>query len=415
MAGLRTAGPSRSWLGLCTVRYACRDLVHEWRVSVCLVLALAAVLTPLLILFGLKSGIVTTLTERLKRDPRNLEIKWSHNAPLDPDWIETLRARPDVGFLVPNTRSLAATMDLSGETGSTLSGLDMIPTASGDPLFAPGAAIPDGLGEVVLSHEAGQALAATVGMPLHGEVRRRYLGQDQNLRIPLHVVGILSEASYGGQAAFVSLALLIATEEYRDSHRVPGLGVTEGRDAPRNQRRYARVRLYARSLDRVAGLADRLRAEGFEVTTRAKEIELVRNIDRTLSFLFRIIAGVGVTGFILSLATSLWANVDRKRRDLAVLRLVGLSNGALTLFPVSQAVLVASAGLLLSGVSYALVSWLIDQSFAVHLGREEFVCRLLVRDGLIAAISTEVLAVTASLMGGYSAAQIDPAEDLRLP
>ena len=104
----------------------------------CLVLALAAVLTPLLILFGLKSGIVTTLTERLKRDPRNLEIKWSHNAPLDPDWIQKLRARPEVGFLVPNTRSLAATVDLLSDAGRTLSGLDMIPTASGDPLSHPG-------------------------------------------------------------------------------------------------------------------------------------------------------------------------------------------------------------------------------------------------------------------------------------
>ena len=94
---------------------------------------------------------------------------------------------------------------------------------------------------------------------------------------------------------------------------------------------------------------------------------------------------------------------------------MGLSNGTLALFPVSQSILVASGGLMLSGALYALVSWLIDQSFAVNLGREEFVCKLFLRDGLIAAISTEVLAVTASLMGGYSAAQIDPAEDLRAP
>ena len=336
-----------------------------------------------------------------------------------PPWTRTgfekLRARPEVGFLVPNTRSLAATVDLLSDAGRTLSGLDMIPSASGDPLFASGAAIPDGLGEMALTHEAAQALGATVGMSLHGEVRRRYLGQDQILRIPLRVVGVLGEASYGGQAAFVSLALLMAAEDYRDGHRVPELRVTEGTDTPREARRFARVRLYARSLDGVAGLADRLRAQGFEVTTRAKDIELVRNIDRTLSFLFRIIAGVGVTGLILSLATSLWANVDRKRRDLAVLRLVGLSNGTLVLFPVSQSILVASGGLMLSGALYALASWLIDQSFAVNLGREEFVCKLFLRDGLIAAISTEVLAVTASLMGGYSAAQIDPAEDLRAP
>ena len=37
-----------------TLRLASRDYTHEWQMSGCFVLALAAVLGPMLVLFGLK-------------------------------------------------------------------------------------------------------------------------------------------------------------------------------------------------------------------------------------------------------------------------------------------------------------------------------------------------------------------------
>ena len=39
-----------------SVRLAASDFLFEWRLTSCLVLALAAVLAPLLVLFGLKYG-----------------------------------------------------------------------------------------------------------------------------------------------------------------------------------------------------------------------------------------------------------------------------------------------------------------------------------------------------------------------
>ncbi|MFT3957653.1 MAG: hypothetical protein QM665_00805 [Desulfovibrio sp.] len=56
------------------LRLACKDYWHEFLLSACAVLGLAAVLTPLLVLYGVKFGVVQTLTERLRNDPRNLEI-----------------------------------------------------------------------------------------------------------------------------------------------------------------------------------------------------------------------------------------------------------------------------------------------------------------------------------------------------
>lgn len=53
---------------------AWRDYRNDARLSACSVLALVAVIAPLLVLFGLKFGLVSSLTERLQRDPAVREI-----------------------------------------------------------------------------------------------------------------------------------------------------------------------------------------------------------------------------------------------------------------------------------------------------------------------------------------------------
>ena len=52
------------------LRLALRDYWHDWVLSLCFVLAIAAMLMPLLVLFGLKFGIITNLLAPLKEDPR---------------------------------------------------------------------------------------------------------------------------------------------------------------------------------------------------------------------------------------------------------------------------------------------------------------------------------------------------------
>jgi hypothetical protein len=49
----------------------------------------------------------------------------------------------------------------------------------------------------------------------------------------------------------------------------------------------------------------------------------------------------------------------------------------------------------------------------MDLGRDEFVCRLLMQDAVIAAICTEILAIVASLISVADVLRVDPAEGLR--
>ncbi|MGB5468412.1 MAG: peptide ABC transporter permease, partial [Sedimenticolaceae bacterium] len=58
-----------------TLRLASRDYAHEWQMSGCFVLALAAVLGPMLVLFGLKFGVVGGMLDQLIENPENREIR----------------------------------------------------------------------------------------------------------------------------------------------------------------------------------------------------------------------------------------------------------------------------------------------------------------------------------------------------
>jgi len=54
---------------------AVADLKHEWILSLCLIIAIAAVIAPLLLMMGLKYGTIETLRERLVEDPAYREIR----------------------------------------------------------------------------------------------------------------------------------------------------------------------------------------------------------------------------------------------------------------------------------------------------------------------------------------------------
>ena len=48
---------------------AIKDLMDEWVLTLCVMLSLAAIIAPLLILFGLKQGAIETVREQLINDP----------------------------------------------------------------------------------------------------------------------------------------------------------------------------------------------------------------------------------------------------------------------------------------------------------------------------------------------------------
>ncbi len=93
---------------LLIARLAWQDYRTDARLSACAVLALVAVIAPLLVLFGLKFGLIGSLTERLQRDPGVREIIALGGGRFSAEFIARLAARSDVAFAIPRTRQIAA-------------------------------------------------------------------------------------------------------------------------------------------------------------------------------------------------------------------------------------------------------------------------------------------------------------------
>lgn len=395
-------------------RLAARDYGHEWVMSLCLVLALAAVLAPLLVLLGLKHGVVSGLLEPLREDPRNREIRLVGSQRLPPQWFEQMRRRPEVAFVLPRTRAIAATLRLRhGEAGSgRLVEAELIPSAPGDPLLRAALPRPAGYEQVVLSASAAQRLEAGPGARLEGVLARVRQGSRETVSLPLRVAGVARPAAFAREALFVSVELLSAVEDFRDGRAVPALGWSGA--APRGgKRRFADFRLYTRGIDEVGPLSRELRDQGLEVRTRAADIELVRGLDRSLSLVLGIIAAVALAGYCLSLGASLWANADRKRHELSVLRLVGFVTAEIRWFPVTQALLTGAGGWALASLAYLAVEGGINAVFMPALGTERPVCELLPAHFAGALALTLAASVAAAAVAGGRVARLEAAAGLR--
>ena len=605
------------------------DLRHEWLLSLCMVLAVASVLGPLLILFGLKFGTVETLRDRLIRDPRNCEIRPMSSRSYAQEWFAAMAERPDVAFITPYTRQLATSIDLylPGQKEKAQA-MDAIPTGDRDPLVLEnGAAIPS-LADCLLTTAAAEILGAKAGDTVVLVARRIRNGQFETGERKLTVAGVLPIRAGATKAAFVRLPLLEAIESYKDGMAVPAFGwsgdlpraypafssmlihsdeplgpelefkiinntgftsrasltpdqaarlagieppaggtlyllktkgtpagatnirsvqymlagkharlwplvenltisldlpdaknggsftvlpatsfaakgekglpdaapwnddltgtpppshlwrqvlvpreiaaglkaketiarlhtdestlvfpvTVEGSDLVppgsvkvplrllgtfgllRNRplifdeagndfllarRGYAGFRMYAASLEKVAGLKRYLEEQGISVTTEAERIDEVMRLDKYLSLIFWLIVVGSLVGGAACLLANIYAGIERKRRELAVLRLLGLSGGAFVRFPLYTAGFFAISGFLVAMALFMCMATLINVLFGGHLQAGENLCRLAwwhppVALGLTLAVSL--------LAGGIAAKRsigIDPADALR--
>lgn len=418
------------------VALALADARHEWRASLCLVLALAAVLAPLLVLFGLRFGVVQTLTDRLASDPRNLEIVPIGAGRFDKAWFDKVRAWPEVAFVIPRTRAIAASIDLIGEAGQPVT-CELVSSDQGDPLRQR-AVVPAGLTAPAdgVRRRQPDTMQGTQGAPLYtipvqitgsvarkigalppsglvfGVVGRSIDGRQENVRVALRINAVVPEDVYPRDALFAPLDFLDATESFRDGFAEPSLGA-QGPPRPEGERLYAGFRLYGRTIYDIPKLRDQLLADRIEVATRAAEIEQLMSLDRNLGLLFWLIAGIGTAGFLLSLGVSLWGAVERKRRELAVLRLLGFRRRATIAFPMVQAAAIAVLGAALALALFAIVATVINAHFASSLGAGETACRLRPLHIVAAVAATLACAIAASALAGARVARIEPSDGLR--
>jgi putative ABC transport system permease protein len=390
---------------------ALRGAVFEWRLIACYVFGLVAVLVPVMLTAGLRFGVINGLMEKLSEDPRNLEIVVVGNYQLTPEWFSKIGESGLIGFLVPTTRSLSATVNLVtlGAERRMASAVQLIPTGPGDPLLGQDEP-PAATDEIVLSASVAEDLGVRKGDEIGLLVTRRLNGKNELKQLSMKVVANAPVGLVQQDSAFVVPDLLVATEDFRDGTvqelaAVAGTA-TAGRD-------FASARIFARTIDDVAPLAELVGRTGLSVRTRSQDIAAVKLLDRSLGIAFAIIATVGGSGYLLSVVASQWANLERRRRDLSILRLIGITKIGVLMLPVIEAVMIAGFGFGISTLLFFAGSRILNWAFASSLLAEGVVCQLgLVEIAAIGA-TTIIVAAIAAVIGGFNVVRIEPGESLR--
>lgn len=391
---------------------AWRDLWFDRKVSSCVFFSLMAVIAPLLLLFGLKSGVVEQMQQQLQRDPRTLEVRMVGNGHYDTHWFETLRQRPEVRFAIAQTRALNTQADIVRDTQHFVSNAEIVPTAQGDPLLAD-MPTPNGA-QVILSHSAAQRLGVAVGASVSLQVTRQLEGRFERGRLPMTVSGILNETLFTRPAVFIPLTWLIDLEAFRDGFLVSALGVESGRPLPPTARdHFAKARVYATDINAVGPLVDWFSAQHIETVAQQAQIASVRNINRVLSTIFLSVALISLAGCIASLIGALVSSVERKRKEIAVLRLLGLSDTGIVLYGVIQAMLLAGGSYAGSLLLYWGGSQLLDHVLSQGLSEHTFVCHLGAIPLALALLGAWGVAVPVACLSACRALRIQPSESLR--
>lgn len=593
---------------------AVSNLVHEWILSLCLVIAVAAVVAPLVVLLGLKYGTIETLRDRLVKDPVYREVRPAQIHDFEAKWLEEVGSWPEVQFLVPSVLPLSSIVHAKRPGTNRLEMLDLFSTAPGDPLLLENGVPPPQPGECVLTAEAARILALQAGDFLQAKVTRNRAGQRETAGSRLLISGVLPLRAGALPRIYCRLDFVLDVEAYKQGYAVPkrgwagdrpepflsfdgavlfisqeldpiarsgliintGLarikrldpgevqetvGITgpktwsayqvispgtvvtlsslqalgrklRGRehillpyvkdltlnqdtgrklrpiglslsdteasllglpslpwgsftgqagpgsrllqalvpDAPLDDRRvtfqgnlemefdlaavgqsgleriivpaellgvlrtglhrdvvfdarsrefalvqggFRGFRLYTKSIDSVPGVAQRLQDQGIEVIAQVESIQRIQVLDAGLGRLYGLLAGLGICGGAAVLLSSLYAAVERLRRDLGILRLVGLGRRHVFFLPLIQGQLIAAAGLALGFAASFSLARIINHTFASELVPGEKFCTLPPGYVIGIVILTLVLALVSSLAAAWRATRIDPAEVLR--
>jgi putative ABC transport system permease protein len=371
--------------------------------------SLAAVLGPLLVLWGLKNGVVGALLGALSSDPATLEVQFRGHVTLRNQELQRISSLPGIGFVLPDISSIAADVAFESIGSAGLVRAEAWPTADRDPTLPQHMAAPR-MGETILTTALAEQLKVKPGDAVTLLRHRGEEGRPVLLRLMLRVSGVLPPASMPGNRAFLPYEQIERLQAFVDGYALPEAGGV-GRSLSERPQVYERIRLYAAGLEQVAPLVSAMESLGYAVTSRAADVEGVLQLERNLVSLFTLVAGIGSVGYLVSLWASLAASLARKRRDLSLFRLVGGLNRDLIAFTLSQGCAVATAGTALALTVYAMLGTAVNAWFASALPGHS-VCFLTILDVAVASAGTLTVVLFVAWAVGRPLLRIAPSEVL---
>ncbi|MCP4109134.1 MAG: hypothetical protein GY749_26995 [Desulfobacteraceae bacterium] len=180
-------------------------------------------------------------------------------------------------------------------------------------------------------------------------------------------------------------------------------------------------RAYTRSIDELEELVEFVRQEGIKRASDAlrepsSKVEEVRNIRRLAGYMEQLYVLIviisGISG-IFAIAANVYAGVQRKRRDLAYLALLGVNRGVLFLFPYLKSVVLITGGVFLALIAYVVFGHFSDQLFAHVIGDAESLTRLTMQNISVLLAGIYAAGSLASFFAAIKIMGIDPGEYIR--
>ncbi len=327
------------------------SLKFDRLLSLCLVAALCSVLAPLMLLFSLRFGIISSLETNLKSNPSNLEIRMMSGYRLTEDFFDELKANPHIAFVLPLTRSLSVTANI-GFNKKVMSSVEAIPTAKGDPI-AKLSGLDGVLGpqDAYLNETAASDLGIKTGDTFKFVVSRIREGRQVNAVVPMVLKGIIKKEYAAHKSVYINFDTLVYMEDYKDGFEP--LIFSDGSEPNEMRTTFAKARIYVKTLEDVAPVSELLRKK-YTIYDKLSSIEELKAISRVLSFIFMTVAATSVVGGILAIAGLIMTNVLRLEKTFALLYLTGLDRKDVLMLVVGQNIILAALAYALSlGLFYA--------------------------------------------------------------
>ena len=395
-----------------------KDWLHEFSMSICAVLALASILTPIIVLHGVHTGVIEQMRQRLLQDPAVLVVIpiGSIGAGFPEEFIDEIRSQNECEYAIGRTRDVAAELQISSSNGKTIV-ITLEATSPGDPLL-----YRNGIEsfpysskerlEMVVTQEVAKRLELGKGDVITTSIGRRLSsGRLERKTLDIVVKDVLPAEAVSMTAGFIDLNFLVSIQNYRDGLSVDLFNVS-GEAAPPDKVFFESFRAYVKDLDSVEHLEKWFKSKNVEVKTRARDIANIKNVDKTLSTIIGIISATSCAGFFAFMVSTTHASVRRKWKMLGMLRLLGYSRLSMLIFPIVQALVTGVLGVCSAFMLYMIVSYLIDSMFASVSAKLE-ICIVPVTDFIVIFMVVQLIVVVSSLKVAFKASVIDPSIVMR--
>ncbi len=177
--------------------------------------------------------------------------------------------------------------------------------------------------------------------------------------------------------------------------------------------RQFRFRCYAKSLNDVAYVQQELEKQGFEIKSSQGDIAKYQDMGMHLENLLLLLGSLSGTGAIIALAFNLFNATERRKKDYAILRTLGLGRVALLFLPIYETALIMTITLLLSFGIYHGVNLLMLPTLSEVLPVGASLCSIPPLQQVLIALLAMLLAVVAALISSIRLCRLSPAAYIR--